>query len=48
MKAINIIAYTEDDSQIEAIEAVIKAFKIKYIITKTSSEFTSFAKSFPA
>jgi len=35
MKAINIIAYTEDQSQIEAIKAVIKAFKIKYSISKT-------------
>lgn len=35
MKAINITAYTEDASQIEAIKAVIKAFKIKYKISKT-------------
>lgn len=34
MKAINITAYTEDASQIEAIMAVIRAFKIKYKITK--------------
>lgn len=34
MKAINITAYTEDASQIEAIKAVIKAFKIRYKITK--------------
>ncbi len=34
MKAINITAYTEDASQIEAIKAVIKAFKIKYKISK--------------
>jgi DNA-binding Xre family transcriptional regulator len=34
MKAINITAYTEDASQIEAIKAVIKAFKIKYKILK--------------
>ena len=34
MKAINITAYTEDASQIEAIKAVIKAFKIKYRISK--------------
>ena len=33
MKAINITAYTEDPSQIEAIKAVIKAFKIKYKIS---------------
>lgn len=35
MKAINITAYTEDASQIEAIKAVFKAFKIKYKISKT-------------
>jgi len=35
MKAINITAYTEDASQIEAIKAVFKAFKIKYTISKT-------------
>jgi phosphoribosylamine-glycine ligase len=35
MKAITITAYTEDASQIEAIKAVIKAFKIKYKISKT-------------
>jgi hypothetical protein len=34
MKAINITAYTEDASQIEAIKAVIKAFKIKYKISE--------------
>jgi hypothetical protein len=34
MKAINITAYTEDTSQIEAIKAVFKAFKIKYKISK--------------
>ena len=33
MKAINIIAYTEDPSQIDANKAVIKAFKIKYKIS---------------
>jgi len=36
MKAINITAYTEDISQIEAIKAVFKAFKIKYKISKVS------------
>lgn len=39
MKAINITAYTEDASQIEAIKAVFKAFKIKYKISNaTDSE----------
>ena len=33
MKAINITAYTEDPSQIDALKAVIKAFKIKYKIS---------------
>jgi len=36
MKAINITAYTEDASQIEAIMAVIRAFKIKYRISKAN------------
>lgn len=36
MKAINITAYTEDASQIEAIKAVFKAFKIKYKISKAT------------
>lgn len=35
MKAITITAYTDDASQIEAIKAVIKAFKIKYRITQS-------------
>ena len=35
MKAINITAYTEDAYQIEAIKAVIKAFKIPYSISKS-------------
>ena len=38
MKAIRITAYTEDTSQIEAIKAVIKAFKIKYKISKAHEE----------
>lgn len=33
-QTINIIAHTEDAAQIEAIKAVIKAFKIKYTISK--------------
>ena len=36
MQTINITAHTEDDSQIEAIKAVIKAFKIKYSISKST------------
>ena len=34
MQAINITAYTEDASQIQAIKAVMKAFKIKFEIAK--------------
>jgi hypothetical protein len=34
MQTINITAHTEDDAQIDAIKAVIKAFKIKYSISK--------------
>lgn len=41
MKAINITAYTEDASQIEAIKAVIKAFKIKYTISKVNDNLES-------
>jgi hypothetical protein len=35
MQTINITVHTEDASQIEAIKAVMKAFKIKYEIAKT-------------
>lgn len=48
MKAINITAYTEDASQIEAIKAVIKAFKIKYKITKTQEETDVYDPEFVA
>ena len=34
MQTINITAYTEDDSQIEAIKAIMKALKIKFEISK--------------
>ena len=34
MQPINITAYTEDPSQIEAIKAIMKALKIKYVISK--------------
>lgn len=37
MQTINIIAHTNDDAQIEAIKAVIKAFKIKFSISKTTT-----------
>lgn len=39
MQTINITAHTEDPSQIEAIKAVIKAFKIKFSISKTKSDY---------
>jgi hypothetical protein len=48
MKAINIIAYTEDQSQIEAIKAVIKAFKIKYRISKTQEAESPYDPEFVA
>ncbi len=34
MQTINITAYTEDDSQIEAVKAILKALKIKFELTK--------------
>lgn len=37
MEAINIIAYPKNKSQIEAIKAVMKAFKIKFEISKEDS-----------
>lgn len=48
MKAINITAYTEDASQIEAIKAVIKAFKIKYRITKVKEADSPYDPDFVA
>ncbi len=38
MKAINITAYTEDASQIEAIKAFMKALKIKFELAKESDK----------
>ena len=46
MKAINITAYTDDSSQIEAIKAVIKAFKIKYSISKSKEIDTPYNADF--
>jgi hypothetical protein len=48
MKAINITAYTEDASQIEAIKAVIKAFKIKYKISKFQESESPYNPEFVA
>lgn len=47
MQTINITAHTEDPSQIEALKAVIKAFKIKFSISKTNDydpEFVTMIK----
>ncbi len=44
MQTINITVHTEDASQIEAIKAVIKAFKIKYEIAKTKPYNPGFVK----
>ncbi|MEY4539127.1 MAG: hypothetical protein RLZZ306_884 [Bacteroidota bacterium] len=48
MKAISITAYTEDTSQIEAIKAVIKAFRIKYSISKPVEMDTPYNAEFVA
>lgn len=37
MQVINITAYAEDDSQIEAVKAIMKALKIKFEIVTTNS-----------
>ncbi len=39
MKSINITAYTDDSSQIEALKAVMKALKIKFEVTKESNPY---------
>jgi len=39
MKAINITAYTDDTSQIEALKAVMKALKIKFELTKGENPY---------
>lgn len=42
MKTINIKAYTEDTSQIEALKAFMKALKIKFEVSKeTESPYNS-------
>ena len=41
MEAVNIIAYTSDVSQIEAVKAILKALKIRFEITKQSEEMKS-------
>jgi len=39
MKSINITAYTDDSTQIEALKAVMKALKIKFEVTKESNPY---------
>ena len=39
MKAVNIIAYTDDTSQIEAIKAFMKALKIKFELSSEKSPY---------
>lgn len=41
MKAINITAYTDDASKIEAIKAFMKALKIKFDLFKEASPYNS-------
>jgi hypothetical protein len=38
MEAINIKAFTNDNAQIDAMKAVMKAFKIKFEISKVESK----------
>ena len=44
MQTINITAYTEDASQVEAMKAVMKALKIKYEISKGKPYIPEFVK----
>lgn len=44
MEAINIKAYTNDASQIEAIKAVLKALKIKFEVASEKPYKTEFVK----
>ncbi|MFA6401045.1 MAG: DUF2683 family protein [Salinivirgaceae bacterium] len=48
MKAIYITVYTEDALQMEAIKAVIKAFKIKYTISKVQEVESPYNPEFVA
>lgn len=38
MKTVNIIAHPEDDSEVEAIKAVLKALKIDFEITESEKK----------
>lgn len=44
METVHIKALTEDDSQVEAIKAFMKALKIKYKVTKEESYNPEFVK----
>ena len=44
MEAINIKAFTEDTSQIEAIKAFMKALKIKFVVSNETTYNTEFVK----
>ncbi len=48
MKTINITAYTEDNSQIEAIKAIFKAFKIEYKISMAQEAESPYDPEFVA
>lgn len=48
MKAVNITAYTDDVSHIEAIKAVFKALKVKYIISTEKEVESPYDRDFVA
>jgi alcohol dehydrogenase YqhD (iron-dependent ADH family) len=48
MTAINITAYTEDDTKIEAFKAFLKALKIKHSISKQQVEESPYNPAFVA
>lgn len=48
MNAINITAYTQDPAQIEAVKAMLKAFKIKFKISKQKEDAPSYDPEFVA
>lgn len=48
MNAINITAYTQDPAQIEAVKAMLKAFKIKFKISKQKEDAPNYDPEFVA
>ena len=48
MNAINITAYTQDPAQIEAVKAMLKAFKIKFKISKQEEGDSNYDPEFVA